>query len=553
MGKIEQDPVLSKDDLTFYAGLWVARIGQQIVGQGGTPKQALQAAKSARHKEKPEVIFVPSTNIHFSPLLNRLCSILPESISVYLVGGALRDTLLQRPNHDFDFALAEDAIPVARRVADQLGASFYPLDKIRRAARLIFKDENNVRQILDFTTFRGPDLETDLKRRDFTINALAVDIRRPQELLDPLGGAADLRSKTLRACSQSTFIDDPIRILRAIRTAAGLNFQILPDTRVLINPAVKKLEFVSPERLRDEIFAILAGPRVATSMRALAILGVFEYILPELVYLKGLTQSHPHTKDVWEHTLDTLDHLERLLYVLGLEHDLDASANLKLGLAAMHLGRFRKPLSSYLQSRFVPENSLRSLLFFAALYHDIGKPNSQRTEDKIGRVHFQDHAKLGARIIIERAKKLHLSNAEQRWLEIVVREHMGPAMLARNNNLPDAREIYRYFRNTGSEGVAVAVLSLADLMGTYGVTLSQKRWKAQIDVVRKLLEGWWEHHEEYVDPPVLLNGHDLMETFSIMPSSLVGEFIETIREAQAAGEIKTKEQGLALIAEQLTN
>ncbi len=551
MGNLKKNPGCSEDDLIRYAGRWVARIGQQVVGQGGTPKQAIQAAKSARHKEKPEVIFVPITQLHFSPLLDRICSAVPENIIVYLVGGALRDALLQRPNRDLDFTLAEDALPVARRVADQLGASFYPLDKIRRTARLVYTDENDVRQILDFATFRGPDLETDLRGRDFTINAMAVDIRHQQALLDPLGGSADLLSKTLRACSPNTFLDDPVRILRAIRTAASLDFHILPETRALIRPAIDKLESVSPERLRDELFAIMAGPRVATSMRALDMLGVLAYVLPELLNLKDLAQSQPHTKDVWGHTLDTLDHLESLLDVLDLDHDSDASASLKLGLAAMRLGRYRESLFSYMKTCFVPENTLRSLLFFATLYHDIGKPVSQQYEDENGRVHFKNHAELGARILVERGKKLHLSNIELRWLEIVVREHMRPAELARNKDLPDARLIYRFFRDTGAEGVALSILSLADLLGTYGVTLSQERWKAQIDVVRILLEAWWERRDELVAPPALLSGHDLMETFALMPSALVGELLEAVREAQAVGEIQTKEDGLAFAAEQL--
>jgi len=539
---------LSKEELTAYANRWVARIGKQIVGQGGTPHQALQAGKAVRHKEKPDVMYIPSTPFQFSPLLDRIRTVLPDELTVFLVGGALRDTLLQRPHRDLDFVLAEDALPVARRVADQLGAAYYPLDEVRRIARLIYTDEHGVRHVLDFATFRGPDLETDLRGRDFTINALAVDIRRPQELLDPLSGAADLRAKLLRACSSNTFDDDPVRILRAVRTAAALNFHIQSKTRELIKPAISKLAAVSPERLRDELFAILAGPRVATSIRALSILGALDYVLPELLTLKNLSQSFPHTKDAWEHTLSTIEHLERLLQVLGPKHDLDTSSSLLLGVAALRLGRYRAPLQEYLQTSFGPETTLRQLLFFAAIYHDIGKASSKRVEDQNGRVRFLEHASHGAQITVQRGRKLHLSNAEIRWLETTVRNHMQPSALAHNKDFLDARSIYRFYRESGAEGVAVALLSLADLLATYGVTLSQDRWKAQIDVARILLEAWWERHDELVNPPMLLSGHDLMAALDLSPGALIGELLEAVREAQAVGEIQTQEQALAFAA-----
>jgi len=552
MGSNEQDTGLSQDELAAYADRWIARIGRQIIGQGGTPLQALQAAIAARHKEKPDVMYVPSTPFQFSPLLDRIRSALPEDLMVFLVGGALRDTLLQRPYRDLDFVLAEDALPVARRVADQLGAAYYPLDETRRIARLIYIDEHGDRQILDFATFRGPDLETDLRGRDFTINALAVDIRQPQALLDPLNGAADLRAKILRACSSSTFDDDPVRILRAVRTAAALDFHIQPKTRELMRPAMGKLAAVSPERLRDELFAILAGPRVATSIRALSILGALEHVLPELLTLKGLSQSYPHTKDAWDHTLTTLEHLESLLHVLGPRHDLDASSSLMLGVAAMRLGRYRESLQKYLQTSLVSETTLRPLLFFAALYHDIGKAYSTRVEDENGRLRFQEHASLGAQIIVQRGKKLHLSNAILRWLETIVRDHMNPSALAKNKDLLDARSIYRFYRESGAEGVAVTLLSLADLLATYGVSLSQDRWNAQIDVACILLEAWWERQDELVNPQALLSGHDLMAALDLTPSSLIGELLEAVREAQAVGEIQTKEQALAFAALHLT-
>src|SRR5271169_3006684 len=159
-----------------------------------------------------------------SPLLDSIRDALPD-VELYLVGGAVRDLLLDRVSYDLDFAVAEDAIHIARRAANALHADFYVLDESFDTARVILPVENGLRDILDFAAFRGSDLESDLRGRDFTINAIAFDLRN-QTILDPLGGASDLRAKLIRACSELSLQDDPIRILRAVRQAAAFDFRI---------------------------------------------------------------------------------------------------------------------------------------------------------------------------------------------------------------------------------------------------------------------------------------------------------------------------------------
>lgn len=541
------------DSLTPYTGRWVARLSGSVVGQGGTPQQALQAAKAARHKETPQVIYVPTTNpFNFSPLLERIRSALPSGTPVYLVGGAVRDALLAHPVHDYDFVLPGDALRAARRVANKIGAAYFPLDAERGTARLIFTDEQGSRRVLDFAALRGPDLESDLRDRDFTVNALAVDVCNPQALLDPLGGAADLWNKTLRACSPTSLTSDPVRILRAIRMAAGFGFHILPETRKFMRQAVPLLPRVSSERLRDELFRILGGPQPHTAIRALDMLGVLQHVLPELISLKNVTQSPPHVRDVWGHTLDTLRNLDILLTVLGSQHDPDASANLTLGVAVMRLGRYRQQISAHLQASLVPERPLRSLLFLAALYHDIGKPETRHLDEN-GRIRFFDHDQIGADIISSRGRALHLSNTEIDRLGAVVRHHMRPTLLAHSERGPSPRAVYRFFRATGIAGVDICLLSLADLLATYGTTLPQERWARQVDVVGALLEAWWERPEKHVSPPALISGHDLISEFGLEPGSLIGELLEMVHEAQAVGDVSSREGALALASESLSD
>ncbi len=540
-----------KPDLRPYAGRWVAVIRGRVVGQGGTPDQAIQAAKMMRHKETPEVMSIPTQNpLAFSPLLDQVRAALPPDIKAYLVGGAVRDAMLGRPIHDYDFVLAKNSLKVARQVAKQMGAAYFPLDLDRQTARLIFTDDQNVRHVLDFATIQGVDLESDLQARDFTINALAVDITEPQKLLDPLGGGPDLLNKLIRVCSPQSIINDPVRLLRAIRLAAGYGFRIQPETRTAMGAAVSKLSDVSPERLRDELFRILAGPQQHTSLRALDMLGVLPYVLPELEALKNVAQSPPHVKDVWGHTLDTVRHLAALLDVLGPRHNQEASANLVLGLAVMRLGRYRQQIHDHYQNEMVPDRNLIPLLFLGALYHDIAKPHVTQ-EDVNGRIRFIDHDQQGGDFVVQRGQKLRLSNTEIDRLKIMVQQHMRPTHLARENRAPRPRAVYRFFRATGATGIEVCLLSLADLLATYGNTLPPARWAQQLEVVRTLMAGWWEQPEKQVRPPTLVTGHDLISEFDLTPGPQIGELLEIVREGQVMGEVNTKTQALEFIAKSL--
>lgn len=478
-------------------------------------------------------------------LLERVRKALPSGLDVYLVGGATRDLLLGQVSHDLDFTLSGDVLAIARHVANTLGAAYYPLDEERDTARVVVIETDGSRKVLDFAALRGPDLESDLRGRDFTINALAVALGAPQKLIDPLGGAADLRVGALRACSAAAFQDDPLRILRGVRLAAAFNFRILPETSRLMRQAANQLPRISPERLRDELFRLLDGPDPSSALRVLDVLGALSFVLPELSALKGVAQSPPHISDVWSHTLDVLQRLENVLSVLALQHDPDLAANLILGLMSVQLGRYRQHIHNHLQTSLNPNRSLRALLLLGALYHDIAKPLTRR-EEPGGRVRFFEHDLLGAEMVRKRAGALHLSNNESERLKIVVHHHMRPFLLAQAGGLPTRRAIYRFFRDTGPAGVDVCLLSLADVLATYGPTLPQDSWAGHLQVVRALLEAWWEQPAEAVAPPALLDGRELMKTLKLGPGPQIGRLLDAIREAQATGEVRNRQEAFEL-------
>ncbi len=477
-------------------------------------------------------------------LLDTVRELAPQGEKVYLVGGAVRDMLLGKACHDMDFVVEGDVRPLARRLANHFDGDFFMLDAERQTARVFRRLEDGSREIFDFASLRADDLEGDLRARDFTVNAIAINIHEPGKLIDPLGGAADLRAKCLRACSPTAFTDDPLRILRGARLSLALGYHLEAETIRSMRAAVPELQRVSVERMRDELFRMLDCSQPTTAVRLIDRLGALHIILPELAALKGVTQSPPHIWDVWAHTLAVLTELQNLFDVLVGLYNEDASTNLSLGLAVMRLGRFRQQFASHFENQLNPNRSLRALLCFAALYHDIGKPSSRQVGQD-GKIHYYEHETVGEAMTVRRARALALSQVEVERLAVLVRLHLRIHFMVNGAEPPSRRTIYRFFRAAGEAGVELVLLSLADRLATDGFTLNIETWERHLDVCRLLLEAWWEHPEPGLKPPRLINGHDLQSHFGLPPGARIGECLEAVQEAQAVGEIGTREEALA--------
>ncbi len=488
----------------------------------------------------------PTTAPRLPAAVEEVVALSPDR-DVYLVGGAVRDALLGKTSHDFDLTVPSGAIELARRAANALGGDFYVLDDHFDAARVILTDPAGVRDVLDFTSYRGADVNADLLERDLTINAIALNLKN-RSTLDPLQGAVDLREKRIRQCSPTSMQADPIRILRAVRFAAALEFRIDPRTRQAMKAAAAFLAGTSVERQRDEVFRMLGGHRPDASIRALEMLGTLPYIMPELMEMKGVPQSAPHVHDVWEHTLSVMQHLDGMLsFLIGGKHD-DANG-IMASLLSLGIGRYRDHIADSFSGSLNADRTARALLQFAALYHDVGKPRSS-SEDRDGRIHFYGHEHAGADVIQARAATWNLSNAEIGRLRCVVQNHLRFFFLAARNEgageRPSRRAIYRFFRDADDGALGVILLGLADLRGTRGHTLAEGVWAAWVEVARILLENLWENPQQSVSPPRLLDGHDLMRELGLKPGPPVGQLLEAIREAQAAGEVETRPEALEL-------
>ena len=476
-----------------------------------------------------------------SSLLAKVSHFFSEhGVKAYLTGGLVRDMLLGRETADIDIAVATDALEVAPGVAKAFSGKYVLLDEVNRIGRVVLDNETastKSRWELDFSTFEG-NIEQDLARRDFTINAMAIDleefVRQPQSpvLIDPFHGQDDLNHGVIRAVSETAFTSDPARLLRAVRLAGELDFSIDSETETLIQRYAHLISGVAGERTREELLKLLAMSQTGQLLAYLDELDLLTAIIPELAQMKGVSQPKIHVWDVFDHSIETIATVCFLLRQGTLKY---AGEEV---LAAV-------PWSAELEQHFNQEvsggSTRGSLLKLAALLHDIAKPQT-KSIDEDGRARFLGHAKEGAISATSILERLRFSTKEIKLVEALISHHLRPTQMSQEE-LPSRRAIYRYFRDTGEAGIDILFLSLADHLATRGPQLYPSHWRQHTRLVAYVLDKHFEE-ESLTLPLKLIDGHDLIDNFGLSPGPRVGEVLEAVREAQASGEVTTREEAI---------
>ncbi len=483
-----------------------------------------------------------SIGAEVSEVLSRVRTVLEQrSVQCYLTGGFVRDVLMGRLTGDIDIVVAADAMELAREVAEVIEGRYVPLDQPHGIARVVVPGEPHLH--LDFASMRGS-IEEDLACRDYTINAMAVnlyDIERPGGLpiVDPLGGERDLEDRQVRAVREASLREDPARLIRGVRLAAELGFSIESDTRAQIERNHELIAGVAPERVRDEFCRLLAVPGAAASLRLLDELGLLMAIVPELAATRGAVQPKEHFWDVLEHSFETVGAVEFVLRTGGSAHWDEAVLS-------------EVPWSEALARHFDEEpskgRSRKTLLKLAGLLHDIAKPQTRSVEED-GRTRFFGHAKEGALVVHGIMRRLRFSARETDMVAKMVEYHLRPGQMG--GETPTRRAIYRYFRDAGDVGVDTIFLNLADHLATRGPDLEMEGWREHARSMTYVLEERFRE-ESVVAPPKLVSGHDLIDTYGMTPGPEVGELLEAVREAQAAGEVVTRGDALSFVERRLT-
>jgi len=496
-------------------------------------------------------------------LLPQVASILEEQgVVAYLAGGFLRDALLGRPSNDVDLAVAGDPLALARLVADTLGGHYVLLDEVLPTARVVFPDASADAGIVyfDFCQFRGEDILADLAQRDFTINALVIDLQHalgplvfgpwslvagttdyglrttdhgPRTILDPFGGLADLRAGLIRAVHDGVFRDDPLRLLRAVRFVAQLGFQIEPHTQALIRRHSALAAQPAGERVLEEIVKILSAPEAGQHLHLLDSLGLLTVVIPELNSLRGVSQPQEHYWDVFEHSLQTVSAAERVLNSLHNPHPTLPRITWE--------GRVGEKLRAHFAEVLAADRPRTIAFKLAALLHDIAKPQTRSVEPN-GRIRFINHQIVGLPIVEDILRRLRLSRREIAVILTVIEHHLRPGQLTDEQSV-SKRAVYRFFRDTGAEGIDVLFLSLADHLATRGPLLNPDHWAQHVAMTQAML-SYYLAPEPAAAPVRLITGDDIL-ALGVPSGPRVGELLDQVHEAQAAGEVRTREEALA--------
>lgn len=465
-----------------------------------------------------------------------------EAQAVYIVGGAVRDAVMGRPVHDIDLAVATGAIPLAFRLAKALDLPAYVLDDERDVGRIVAGAEGIT---FDVARFRGSTLESDLLGRDFTINAMALPIegRSLADIIDLHEGVTDLQAGLVRIVHPGSIDDDPVRALRAARFAAQFGFRLTDETVAAARRVAPQLpERTSAERLRDELSRILTCGFPHQGVALLAKLDLLPVVLPRVAALDGINQSPPHHEDVLHHTLSVLRYLAQLEALLNDVH-LDADW---VATAGKTLAPFRARLLDHLESAVDGGATGHLLLQWGGLLHDVGKGDTQ-TIDPHGRIRFLRHDEVGAAIASRILHDLSFSNEAIRRVKTIVAGHMRPLYLAAEDHPPSRRTIYRYFRALREAGLDVGLLALADHLATYNGIGNEEVWSSLLSVISTLYSTYYHDHEQIVAPPRLLDGHSIMELLDTPPGHEIGRLLQLLEEAQAAGEVSTRDEAVAFV------
>jgi poly(A) polymerase len=455
-------------------------------------------------------------------------------VVAYLCGGTVRDLLLNRPAHDVDVVVSDKVFDVVNQFRKALDVPSFVLDEERQVARVVLGKGN-----WDFTGFRNHTIDGDLRKRDFTINSMAIrwkdfyPDRRMEAVLDPCGGLEDLQKKIIRATSEQSLEDDPLRMLRAFRIEAELKFRIDGEVLLQISKLYPRIADVAEERIREELDRIFLQPDSASAWKSISNSDLFTSLIPELVPMKGCEQGGYHHLDVWDHTLMSLEKLEAFM--------------------AMIPEVFPEHATNILEFLDSTPGTLdrRRLLKWGMLLHDIGKPATQELREP-GRWRFHGHEHIGADLAQAILKRLKFARKDIQIITTLIEQHLRPLNLF-NQEERSEDAFYRFFRATGTEGIGVLLIAYGDIATARGPLTDPARDSEFFGLISEMFRYYFEEYFPSVNTPELLKGRDLMAFLQMKPGPKMGELLKEIRESQLLGRLRNRQEALDFARNWLRN
>ena len=458
-------------------------------------------------------------NIREDPYIEQLRFIASKLNSkIYLVGGAIRDIFLNRQANDYDFVVFGNLKRLAKEVSSRFLCKYILYEKKLKTYRVFCRAKT-----IDLSEPRAQTIEEDLKKRDFTINSMAVDLDS-LKLIDPLGGKKDLKKGIIRINSDKAIDDDPLRILRGFRLAATFRFDIEAQTVTLFRDKVKLLKKISPERITEELKLLFLLNETFTYLLIMDRVGVIDTLFEDLTLTNACIQSSKHLFDVKTHSLSVYNYIEwalnRLERVIG------------------------KSFKKYLIHYTMEKETLLVAFKLAALFHDAAKPFCKIVVD--GNVKFPMHEIESAKLFEKYAKIYPFGRKISKLTKFFIEKHIEPANLYKAWSLNELEELNKvnFFINYGENGIDLLIFALADTLAKGKISASKR--EVYIMFLQEMADYYYSIEKKLKEKPIL-PAEEILKLYPSLDKKKLKPILTNIKKLQIANAIKSKEEAISIV------
>ncbi len=440
-----------------------------------------------------------------------------KGVKAWLVGGYIRDILIGNESFDRDIILIHDDMKgFTHDLADKINASFIELDKEWGIYRLVLEDKVNY---IDFARAIENDIEKDLKRRDITINSMALNLET-FEILDLNNGFKDIENKIIRGITEENFTDDPLRLLRVFRFKSMLGYKIDEETLKIVKKHARLIEKPAKERINTELLKLFEGKDTAAALLKMDTTGILEYILPFVKEIKKIPPNTHHHLDLLHHCIETTNQVEK------------------------NFNSLQQEAQNILNEKLHGNVNKKAFLKLAAFMHDIGKPQTWKIEPETGRHRFIMHDDLGSKLAKPILKDLKFSKKQISYIQKIIKNHIYPSTV----DISNEKSVMKFLRKLGEDTPDIILLAMADRISARGEAVTEEMIARNFKNLSCLLEKYFVMLEELKPLPKLLSGEEIMGILNLTPSPALGEVIKKLKNAQEDGLVTTKDEAIEFIS-----
>ncbi len=453
------------------------------------------------------------------PYLEQILDISKKlGLKIYLVGGAVRDAFLNKQTNDYDFVVFGNIEKLAHSIGSELICKMIKYTKKITTYRIFCSLKT-----IDLSEPRGSNLEEDLIKRDFTINSIAYDLERDR-IIDPLNGIGDIEKKTIRANTDHSIDDDPLRIIRGFRLAALFRFDIEANTLKMFSSKVNLLKRVSKERVTEELKQLFSLNETFAYLLLMDKVGVIDTLFEDLSLTNGCLQSSKHLFDVKTHSLSVYNYIEwaivRIPKILG------------------------KTYKRYLIHYAAERETLLPALKLAALFHDSGKPFTKVVIDNTAK--FPKHEIKSSEIFEKYARDYPFGKRIKKLTRFFIKKHIEPSNLYKAWSIGELDDIRKvdFFIEYREYGIDLLFFALADTLAKGKISASKR--EIYIAFLREMAQFYYAI-EQKLKGKTIINGNDILKHYPNIEKRKIKDILKQVRKLQIIGSIKAKEEALGLI------